>query len=48
MYERVELLEGTLTIESALGSGTVITAEFPLEEVSTKPLGEGQVAEEED
>jgi PAS domain S-box-containing protein len=48
MYERVELLEGALAIESALGSGTTITAEFPLEEVSTRPLGEGQIVEEDD
>jgi signal transduction histidine kinase len=46
MHERVDLLEGALTIESIPGSGTVITAEFPLEEVSTKPLEESEAKEE--
>lgn len=47
MLERVELLDGDLLIESEPGNGTVVTAEFPLVEVSTKPLGEEEIGEEE-
>jgi hypothetical protein len=40
-------LDGDLLIESEPGNGTVVTAEFPLVEVSTKPLGEKEIEEEE-
>ncbi len=38
MYERVGLLGGQLTIESAPGAGTCLTAELPL----GQPAGHGE------
>ena len=37
MYERVAHLGGTLTIESAPGEGTVVSAEVPLSAPSSSP-----------
>jgi PAS domain S-box-containing protein len=47
MHERVSLLDGCLTIDSTPGSGTTITAEFPLADISTRPLSEDGIVEEE-
>jgi PAS domain S-box-containing protein len=47
MHERVSLLDGHLTIDSTPGSGTTITAEFPLVGISTRPLSENKIVEEE-
>jgi signal transduction histidine kinase/PAS domain-containing protein len=38
LRERVELLEGTVAIDAALGAGVRITAEFPLDDNATPPM----------
>jgi signal transduction histidine kinase len=40
MQERVELLGGTLTVDTAPGAGTLIAAELPLQAASDATDGE--------
>jgi signal transduction histidine kinase len=47
MRERVSLLDGHLTIDSTPGSGTTITVEFPLVDISAEPLDKGEIVKEE-
>jgi PAS domain S-box-containing protein len=47
MQERVSLLDGHLTIDSTPESGTIITVEFPLVDISAEPLDEGEIVKEE-